>query len=493
MTDRDMIRGFARREDGGGTVFSLFIFVTLAMLLGLMLDGTNAWRNRTLLTSVADIAAHGGAVALATGRSEVEVAAEAERLVEANLATGFFGAVMEAESDVLLMHYNAEDRVFEATGPKNAVIVRVGRTEERGNPVGTFLLQFAGIDLWNVSAESAAVFRTAAQCNATDGIYAGGKVTLTSQNDIGAGFCIHSQDKVWLPQRNTFAEGSYVSMPDLDDCGNKCSSDANPGLVEGESAIEMFYTNFPNFAATTLASYDAFRSFGMTREKLAAFGGVSEETAVASRQYLRDAGVVVSPSANMGDVVSLSHAEFHGLEELPAGFVYDIQCPSTGGGGKSKLTFNATTARMSRAVVTTNCALEFADGASVIGSTVISVRESANAAVTASAGAVVADPTGTCDAGNRSTIMSVSDVSVPAKFVMSNVTIITGGDISIASASAKAASSTGVALYASGEVHIASQHTFRSCENDDAGLIPDLRSLRLVLPPRLEDHMAEVN
>jgi hypothetical protein len=76
---------------------------------------------------------------------------------------------------------------------------------------------------------------------------------------------------------------------------------------------------------------------------------------------------------------------------------------------------------------------------------------------------------------------------------MSNVTIITGGDISIASAGSGAMQSTGVALYASGDVHIASQHTFRSCGGDDAGLIPDLDTLRLVMPPPIDDQLAGLN
>lgn len=479
---------FTRREDGGGTVFSLFLFVILAMLLGLMVDATNAWRNRTFLTSVADIAAHGGAVALATGRTEAEVAAEAARLVEANLASSSFGGVLDAESDVFILHYNAAARTFEVNGPKNAVVVRVGRTESRGNPVGTYLLHFAGIDLWNVAAESASVFNET--CGATDGIFAKGQITLTSQNDIGSGFCIHSEERVWLPQQNTFAADSYVSMPDLADCGNKCNSDANPGLVEGVNAIEN-HKIFPDFAEATLTSYAAFRGPVVDGgEKQAHFAGVSVGQSIS---YLKAAGINVPGSAQPGDLVSLTHAQFHALEQLPQGFVYDVQCPASGSGGKSKLTFNATTAKMSKAALTTNCAIEFGDGASVVGSVVITIRESANAVVTAASGAVVGDPTGSCVSGDRTTIMAVSDVSAPAKLVMSNVTIITGGDISIASAGSGDTVSRGVALYASGDVHIASQHTFRSCGGDDAGLIPDLDTLRLVMPPPIEDQVAGIN
>jgi hypothetical protein len=225
-------------------------------------------------------------------------------------------------------------------------------------------------------------------------------------------------------------------------------------------------------------------------EKQAHFAGVSVADSIT---YLKAAGINVSVNANPGDIVSLTHAQFHALPQLPQGFVYDVQCPVSGGGGKSKLTFNATTAQMSKAALTTNCAIEFGDGASVVGSVVITIRESSNAVVTASSGAIVADTTGTCQAANRSTIMSVSDVSVPAKFVMSNVTIITGGDISIASASSGATASTGVALYASGDVHIASQHTFRSCGGGDAGLIPDLDTLRLVMPPQIGAQLAGLN
>jgi hypothetical protein len=279
-------------------------------------------------------------------------------------------------------------------------------------------------------------------------------------------------------------------MPDLEDCGNKCNSDANPGPVKYENAISN-HKIFPDFANTIEASYAAFQAYPETgSEKATLFEGVSITADAIT--YLTGKGINVSSSPEVGDVVPLTHEEFHSLENLPSGFVYDITCPSSGGGGKSKLTFNATTAQMEKAAVTTNCAIDFGEGAHVVGSVIISIRESANPAVTASSGAVVADATGTCEPGNRSTIMAISDVSVPAKFVMSNVTIITGGDISIASASSGATESVGVALYASGEVHIASQHTFRSCDGEDAGLLPDLNTLRLVMPPPLGDQVAGV-
>ena len=48
-------RRFVHHEDGGGTVMSLFIVIILAMLLGIALDATNGWRNRTYLSSAADM------------------------------------------------------------------------------------------------------------------------------------------------------------------------------------------------------------------------------------------------------------------------------------------------------------------------------------------------------------------------------------------------------------------------------------------------------
>ena len=55
---------------------------------------------------------------------------------------------------------------------------------------------------------------------------------------------------------------------------------------------------------------------------------------------------------------------------------------------------------------------------------------------------MIGDPNSTCDEKQRSVIMSMSDVSVPAEFVMSNVTLIVDGNVDIASATSSGVTST---------------------------------------------------
>lgn len=478
MKRPDPINRFRGDEHGGGTIFSLFIFVTLAITVGIMVDATNAWRNRTLLSSVADIAAHAGAVELARGGDDAEVAAEAARLVYANLDADRFGGVIDPLTDVSVIHFDPETGAYDTTGPRNAVLVRLGRNGDNGNAVGTYLLRLAGFNSWDLGAVGAAVFDYSPICSAAGGIYAMGQVTLTSQTDVGAGFCIHSQDAVWLPQQNTFADGSFVSMPDLDDCKNKCTDSANPGIRAIESNKVL-----PDFAALASASYTQFKDpMDSAPKKQELFAPITDMSAFDAGQDPLIAAGILGGVADVGDVVTLTHADFHAMAELPSGLVYEVACPAGGNGPGTRLTFDGATAKMDKAALITNCSLDFQSGSSVVGSVVISTRDSSSAVLTSGSSVTIGDPAGSCDAEDRTVFMVRGKVSVPANFAMSNVTIMAGDDIRIASGTSSATTSRGIALYSSGEVHIASQHIFRTCGNDDALLTPKLESLRLIMP-----------
>lgn len=448
--------------------------MTLAMLLGLALDSANGWRNAAMLGAAADTGSHAGAVALARGRSEAEAIEAARNMVRANLPPAQFGDTVADSNDIALMHYDAETGRLSLSGPKNAVAVNAGRLAERGNPVRTFLLGFAGVDAFDVNAVSASVFDYSSQCLGTDGIYSESQIRASSQNDFGPGFCMHSNDHVRLPQNNTFGQGSLVSMPDLENCGNTCDPVANPGVRVAE--INMI---LPDIGDHIRATHDAFADSGMP------VGSPKEafflDRFVSDLTPLHDAGVVpAGETRTRGEVIELTHAEFHAIPALPSGLVYSVSCPATGG-PSSELAFSATAGQMVDAALLTDCAIDFGSDARIEGSLVITTRERPNATVTGHEDARIGDGLpGDCLETNRSTIMSLSSVRIPAKMAASNVTLIVDDTVDIASSSALGSTSHGLTIYASGPVDIATQHSFQSCGPSDETLVPRGKIIRLV-------------
>lgn len=464
---------FRHDESGSGTVLGLFSFVIVAVILGLMVDGTFGWRNETYLTSVTDIAAHAGAVAYAEGKTEPEIRAAIADVVEANLPRSLFGNVLDATTDIAFVRYDPATGTYGGTGPDNTVVVRLEQSRARGNPVGTFLLRLAGVWSFDTRAVSAAVYDVNADCHPSDGIYARGKVTLTSQTDVGSGFCVHSEEQVWLPQQNVFRAGSLVTMTNLELCGNKCTDAANPGIVARESHMVL-----PDYGQVILNAYADFDSGTMSNPVVGEFFAMKP---TGDQSPLIAAGIIAGP-VSKGSVVTLTQAEFQALPQLPSGLTYKVTCPANGSGQKTWLTFSGTTGVMEDAALITNCALDFEDGSTVRGSVVITTRDSTNATVKSSSSVTVADPSFGCDDGDRTVLMSLSKVSVPAEFVMSNVTLIVDDDVDIASATSGAEPSTGFAIHASGRVQISSLHTFRTC-GGSSFLTPEGKVLRMVAPP----------
>ena len=107
------LRRFLVNTDGAGSILNLYILATMAVLLGIGLDSTNGWRNKTFLSSVSDVGAHAGAVAIANGLSDKEIVQEVRRVVETNLPPSQWGKVLDASADVRLAKYDIETKFVE--------------------------------------------------------------------------------------------------------------------------------------------------------------------------------------------------------------------------------------------------------------------------------------------------------------------------------------------------------------------------------------------
>lgn len=465
---------------------SLFLIIGMAIVLGITLDSTNGWKNRTYLSSTADIAAHAGAVAIARGETEAEIIESVRASVEANLPSTFWGNVFDVNSDVVLADYDVQtaDFTFGGLGEKNAVLVKLSRTNARGNAISTYLMRFIGITELETGAISAGVFGQSGICAATDGLFAVEQVRVSSQGRFGPGICLHSQDRVWLPQNNTFEEGSFVSMPDLALCEDKCQESANPGIVATEA-----HMIFPDFGDYIADAYDDFAGAmpvtGTKREFFSTSAGTLKTLGDVSA--LVDAGALTQVEADalsIGEVVPLTLSEINsGIETLPSGLVYTVDCANNGNGPNTRITMSSTAAKMEDAVLLTDCNIEFDDGAMAIGSVIITERVSSNPAVEAGQNTIISDPTGGCNSDDRTVIMTVAPISVPSEFVLSNTTLIVDNNVTIASGTSTNPTSQGLAIYATGTINIAAQHTLRACGDDTDFLVPTGEYLRLVLPP----------
>ena len=466
---------FLAREDGAGTMFALFLFMVIVVMSGIAIDGSNAWRNSTHLNASADAASHAGAVALANGGGLTEVRTLAQAAAQANMPTERYGSVVaDAVQDIQLMHFDTSTRTLSTTGSQNAVVVTLSQTTANLNPVRTFYLRLMGVDTWDVRGDSIAIYEASAECNNTDGIYADDEISLSSQNSVGSGFCVHSQHAVWLPQQNMFGDGSVVSMPNLDDCKSKCTDASNPGI--NPMAINMILPDFGEYIMDMYADFSVdYLTPGIKKTWFDA-----KNISALDVGPLIDASVTLPNLLGIGAVVDLTWDQFHAISDLPEGLVYRVNCPINGNSAKTQLTFNATTGRMRNAALITNCSLSFSDGSYILGSLVITTRDQTTASVTAGSSVTVADPTKQCNDDDRTTLMSMSKVSVPAEFVISNVTLVVDDDVDVASATSSGTVSKGLSIYASGKVSMSSQHNLQVCGGSNP-LAPEGKVIRHVM------------
>jgi Flp pilus assembly protein TadG len=205
---------FTADEDGAMTAGGL-IFMTIFLAVGgLALDVSNAISNRTQLQLTADATAHAALYArnytLTADANDARAAALA--LGDVNMPQSFYGEVL-TPGDIQFGVWDRASRTFTPDETsRSAVRVRTHRDEEGENPVGTFLLKFAGFDAFNV--RTASVFETYVPDCLREGFVAEHMVDIQSNNTYRNGFCIHSNDVVSMNNNNYFEQGTVVSMPD---------------------------------------------------------------------------------------------------------------------------------------------------------------------------------------------------------------------------------------------------------------------------------------
>ncbi|MDH5798216.1 MAG: pilus assembly protein TadG-related protein, partial [Paracoccaceae bacterium] len=421
---------FNRDEAGSGTIMGLFGAMTCLALTGIAIDTSNAWRTREQMRMTADAAAHAAAIVLAQGGSEDQIRETALRLIEANMPEREFGQLYRNKYEaVRLVDFNAGSNSV-VIGVENAVQVRLERSRRLGNAIPTYLLQFAGINDWQIAAGSTTGVLESQRCSPSQGIYARGKVTLAAANDIDRGYCIHGQEAVWLPQNNSFSAGAWVSMQDLVDCKNKCNDIANPGIAATETNFILRDTaDFINDMVL------AFTEEGMTDQRVGLF--FQGRPLASDLSALSEIGVDTT-TLSQGDVVHLNQMQASRIRAFPAGLVYDVSCSGPHGQGRNLLEISefsgGTTLR--DAVLITDCAIVFGEGGGVRGGIVISTNVNARSSISAYQGAQIGTFGSDCSAEDQSVILGVRGANFPAGALLGNAALVMGGDIDIAASPA---------------------------------------------------------
>lgn len=486
---------FLRREEGSISAFVLVALAVFCMFLGLAIDVTNVHRQKEFITVAADAAAHAGVVALAEKKRPSDIQTVALRTAETNAPTGLIGKTTLGASDVQLVRFDPKTRTIVA-GEPNAVKVTLHRDSAVGNPVTTSLLRFAGVKSFEFSVTSVAYYGKPGNCSSSDGIYAKGRVTLTSGNTIGASYCVHSQTDVWMPQTNFFEEGAGLSMPNLADCGTKCFDSANPGVEDAK--FEM------NLDMMPVADHIAMVSAAMLAPTSDLKTQFFADKALASNLTpLVDAKIMnlaATKKLVKGSVVTLTALEYNELMyvtkgNLPTGLVYNVDCRDKGNGPatwisiggsvdrKTATLASSTTETVRQVVLITDCGFDVGSNARIDATLAISTRVSTSSVLKASSGAIVGDPQRNCDVSRKVYIMTMSGISVSADFTASNVALIVNGDINIAASSSSATvEHKGTSFHAEGQVQVPANHTFNGCLEDYSGLIPGSKTIKFVIP-----------
>ncbi|MGR3661088.1 MAG: hypothetical protein ACU0CA_07870 [Paracoccaceae bacterium] len=479
---------FVKREDGAGIVMGLFLFLTIAVIGGIALDSTNLWRNQQVLQQTADISSHAGAVAIANGADEGEIRNIAVDAIQFNMATSRWGKVLEdATTDVTLLNYDPVTNTVSTAGKINAVRVTLQRSKAVNNPVKTLLLKMVSFASGNVSdlssfdvrLSSVTALAATQECNSSDIIYAKDDMQITSSNTFGRGYCVHSQSTVWMPQQNTFLEDTGISMPNLANCGSKCTDSSNPGATDAAFQSNMLIEDLADLIDDTITAFESIAFEASLRSEFFASKSLDPDL-----QALIDAGIKINGLIK-GSVVSISQNTFESLDRIPEGLIYSINCNSNGNGGNSWLTIGSKNVddAIRNVAIITSCGLDFDSTANITGSLLVSTRTANTATVRASSGASIGTNTATCSNSEKSYIMAKGDLNVPADFAGSNVAFIIDGDVHLsASSSSSTINHVGASILSTGEVHVSANHTFDSCTSAPSGLMPKLLVIRHVVP-----------
>jgi Flp pilus assembly protein TadG len=417
------IRRFHRSEQGGATVWSLFLSTAIAMIGGYAVDVSNLMTSRTDLQIAADAAAHAALLSRSPMSADRLSADEARaigvEMAALNLPVEEYGETVRPE-DIVFGTWDRDTLQFTADeDSKSAVQVTAWRHSLLDNPVPVYLLQLAGLSEWDLQVVS--VFETYQPTCLREGFVAEDVVDIQSNNSYSNGFCIHSNSYVSLNSNNYFEPGTVVSMPDLDDIDLPNSGyETNDGLQ------------------------DALREGSWNIRIVSRIQNIIDGLLAFDREFLPD--YITYPSA-----VTLPSNTVK-QEHLVAGRLYRYTC---NGGKRMTIDKDVT---MSKVVLITNCEIKFNEGVA-LEDAIVATTDTGAKSMNSPGGLRLGKDDG-CAEGNSAQLVTMGSVDVAADLQLYGAQIIARDDIQFA---ANANGIQGAALVAGGEISGTSNMEMRYC------------------------------
>lgn len=405
------MESFRSSEDGVMTVFGIFLLLITLMIGGLAIDVSNAMRLRTHLQVAADSAAHAALVVMTETNSESDARLTAIDVALGSMPKTAFGDTIRLE-DIVFGNWDETARTFTETSVGvNAVRVDASQIEERQNSVGTYFLQFAGFDNWNIVRES--VYTTYIPTCMREGFVAEAEVDVTTGNRYTAGFCIHSNDFVEVNTDNIFESGAIVSMPNKNDLVTPTDGFMkNPGL---QAALR-----------------DGAYRLNLTSRIDPIIAGVATPGSVHYRSdYISSTTTqTLSPKAKIDASVWMP------------GQVHNLTCNSS---GQQVQISSGTT--LTNGVLVTNCIIKFGENVSLENVTMVNSNTSANSFNGASG--LRLGQNDSCAPGGGAQLVTKGGVSIPQYLQMYGAQIMAAGDVGFTS---DAAGMQGASIISGGRI-----------------------------------------
>ena len=218
---------FARGQSGASTVYGLCLVMGAFLVGGLAMDVSFAYKTRAELQIAADAAGHAALYLRQNNPPEV-AKKKAIEVANGTLPPSSYGNTLQL-SDIKFGSWDFASQTFKVDpASSDGVLVSTKRFASNKNPVKTFMLNFLGVDQWDVRADT--VFVTPYPACLSQGFAAGDVIDVQSNNTFYSGFCLHSNEQITMTQNNTFEAGVVVSMPEPSTAESLDA--ANDGLKE---------------------------------------------------------------------------------------------------------------------------------------------------------------------------------------------------------------------------------------------------------------------
>lgn len=410
---QDALRNFlSAREDGAITTLSIFLFIAMLIIGGLALDVMHRTTQITKLQGTADAVAHAAILARRT-HSEQEAIAIAHELALMNMPPRRYGEAIRRQ-DIEFGRWDSVSMTFmPEPGAREAARVTPRRERTRANEVRTMLLRFVGLDQWELARS--AVFVAELDPCLSDGFVARGPVSFNSNNHFAAGFCVHSNNHVWLRQNNTFEPGAQVSMPnlaDLDVPGGNLSG--NPGLAEALTTRQMDLGILDRLHETIAELED----FGSARMPDYIFSPIIVDL---------DASNIRASDFRAGRIHRVSCGGSSGGNGNGNGNGRGNRGQGGGSGGNSTSLDIPNNTVLRNIVLVTDCAIRLGNGAAVEDS-IIATTSTDNSSIRGSSGARFGVDRG-CAEGPGTQVLTLGGMFFPANLTVHGAQLVARGTI----------------------------------------------------------------